>query len=93
MRAIPADAVHFDAMLKTMPNDDETIGKGIRAAYSAMLVGAPPERAAYVKHIETETAKAQKSEVMSMVISSKLPTLADEMFEAIEVYKKWSQSM
>ena len=93
LRAIPADAVHFSTMLKEMPNDDQTIGKAIRAAYTAMLVGAPRERAAYVKHIEVETAKAQKSDVMNIVISPKLPTLADEMFEAVETYQKWSHSM
>jgi hypothetical protein len=93
LRAIPADAVHFSTALKEMPNDEQTIGKAIRAAYTAMLVGAPRERAAYVKHIGAESAKAQKSDVMSIVISPKLPTLADEMFEAVETYKKWSRSM
>ncbi|MDQ3336256.1 MAG: hypothetical protein M4D80_13895 [Myxococcota bacterium] len=90
LRAIPADAVHFN---KDMPKDDQTIGKTIRAGYTAMLVGAPRERAAYVKHIEAETAKAQKSDVMKLVIAPKVSKLADEMFEAIEVYKKWSHSM
>ena len=93
MRAIPADAVFFDTMLKDMPNDEQTIGKAVRATYAAMLVGAPREHGAYVKHIEAETAKAMKSEVMNIVISPRLPTLADEMFQAVETYQKWSRSL
>lgn len=90
MRAIPTDAVHFLTALKETPDDDPTVGKTLRTAYATMLAGAPRERAAYVKHIETQTARAVKSEVMNMVISPRLPTLADEMFEAVETYKKWS---
>jgi hypothetical protein len=92
MRAIPADAIHFITVLKEMPNDDQTIGRSLRTAYATMLAGAPRERAAYVKHIETQTTRAVKSEVLSMVISPRLPALADEMFEAVETYRKWSHS-
>jgi hypothetical protein len=93
LRAIPAEAVFFDAMLKDMPNDEQTIGKAVRRAYATMLVGAPRERAAYVKHVEAETAKAAKSEVLSIVISPRLPVLTTEMFDAVETYQKWSRSM
>ena len=90
-RAVPTEAVHTNKMIAGTPGDDQQIGKLARKTYVAMLVGAPAERAAYVKHIETAATKAQKSDVLSILITPKLATLVDEMYVAIETYAKWAR--
>lgn len=89
-RAIPTDAVHMDKMIAGTPGDEQQVGKLARKTYAAMLVGAPAEHAAYVKHVTAHVEKAQKSDVLGIIISPKLPTLVEEMYAAVETYAKWA---
>ena len=91
LRAIPADALHFMKMVNGLPNDDKALGKVYRRAFSDMLVGAPTERVAYVKHLEAAAKKAEKDAALSLAISSKLPKLAEEMFSSVETFRAWAR--
>jgi hypothetical protein len=88
-RAIPADGLFFIATLNSLPNEDQTIAKAVKRAYVEMVVGAPADRAGYTKHVEQFVAKAEKSEVLSLVISPRLTKMTTEMYDAIEAYRAW----
>lgn len=91
LRAIPADAVNFMRMVDALPDDDKTLAKTYRRGFTDLILGAPTDRAGYVKHITAGAAKAEKSEVLSLAISSRMPTIAGEMFAAVETYRAWAR--
>jgi hypothetical protein len=91
LRAIPADAVNFMRTVDGLPDDDKTLARTYRRGFTELIVGAPTDRAGYVKHITAGAAKAEKSSVLSLVISSRMPTIAGEMFAAVETYRAWAR--
>jgi len=90
-RAIPADATGFLQMMKETKADDPAVAGTIRKAYVEMLVDAPADRAGYEARIAHMVAKAEKSDVLRLVISPRLPTLTKEMFDGIDSYRAWAR--
>jgi hypothetical protein len=88
-RAIPADGLFFIATLNALPDEDQTIAKAVKRAYAELVVGAPADRAGYTKRVEDFVAKAEKSEVLALVISPRLTKMTTEMYDAIETYRAW----
>jgi hypothetical protein len=98
-RGVAVEAVNFVNMMKTeIPKEshselDDTpdITDAAKKRFAAMVVNAPAERAAFVKHLETEVAKAQKDDAMSIVIGPRMPVMVSEMFAAVDAYREWTR--
>jgi hypothetical protein len=91
-RALPADAVMFDAMMRAdlKPEEkDPQVQNMVRRAYAKLVIGAPAERGAYLKHVESEVTKMQNDEVLSIVIAPKMHDALKEMFATVDAFAAW----
>ena len=57
------------------------------AVISRMLLGGPSDRAAYKQHVAAMITKAEKSELMKMLVAPRTPKLVDDMFAIVDSYR------
>ena len=85
-RGIAADAVFAVRMVEEQKLDADMIAR-IRKDFAAMIVGAPHERGAFKKHVVAMVQKAEKDDVMSMLVMTRLPALVDDAYAVIDAYR------
>ena len=86
-RSLAADAVF---MMRTVDGDakiEPSIAKQLKKDYAAMLLGGPSDRAAYKQHVAAMITKAEKSELMKMLVAPRTPKLVDDMFAIVDSYR------
>jgi hypothetical protein len=83
-------------MVANIPADDAEVRPTMTRFYGAFLVGAPTERAAFKAHVERSIAKVEKMDretkegaVLSLVVSSRVPTLFEDFTKTIDAYRVW----
>jgi hypothetical protein len=89
-RGLATEAV---MLVDAVPDDDKEVRPSMTRWYGELLVGAPQERAAFLAHVDRMVAKAQGSQVLEMIVMSKLRERLEDMYKTIDEYHAWQGAL
>ena len=87
-RALAAEAVHAVGLVSEDARADAATTEQVKGHYVALVIGAPADREAFVAHVEAMQKKFEKSQMMSMLVTPRMPKLVREMFETVDAYPR-----